>query len=59
MPKILILAANPNDTTRRRLDEEVRDISHGLERARHRDEFKIAQRWAVRPRDLQRAMRGR
>ncbi|MEO0395575.1 MAG: TIR domain-containing protein [Cyanobacteria bacterium P01_A01_bin.137] len=56
MPKILILAANPNDTTRRRLGEEVRDISDGLERASRRDEFEIAQRWAVRPRDLQRAM---
>ncbi|MEM9265925.1 MAG: TIR domain-containing protein [Cyanobacteria bacterium P01_F01_bin.13] len=56
MPKILILAANPNDTTRLRIGEEVRDISHGLERASHRDEFKITQRWAVRPRDLQRAM---
>ncbi|MEM6255377.1 MAG: TIR domain-containing protein [Cyanobacteria bacterium P01_D01_bin.156] len=56
MPKILILAANPNGTTRLRLDEEVRDISAGLERAKHRDEFAITQRWAVRPRDLQRAM---
>ncbi len=56
MPKILILAANPNDTTRLRIGEEVRDISNGLERASHRDEFEITQRWAVRPRDLQRAM---
>ena len=56
MPKILILAANPNDTTRLRLGEEVRDISEGLARASHRDEFEIAQRWAVRSRDLQRAM---
>lgn len=56
MPKILILAANPNDTTRLRIGEEVRDINDGLERASRRDEFEIAQRWAVRPRDLQRAM---
>ena len=56
MPKILILAANPNDTTRLRIGEEVRDISAGLERASRRDEFEIEQRWAVRPRDLQRAM---
>ncbi|NEQ50353.1 MAG: TIR domain-containing protein [Leptolyngbya sp. SIO3F4] len=56
MPKILILGANPNGTTRLRLDKEVRDISDGLERARRRDEFELAQRWAVRPRDLQRAM---
>ncbi|ESA34523.1 tir domain-containing protein [Leptolyngbya sp. Heron Island J] len=56
MPKILILAANPNDTTRLRIGEEVRDISEGLQRASHRDQFEIVQRWAVRPRDLQRAM---
>ncbi|NEZ59842.1 CHAT domain-containing protein [Leptolyngbyaceae cyanobacterium CCMR0081] len=54
--KILILAANPKDATRRRLDEEARDIREGLERAKKRDEFEIVQRWAVRPRDLQRAM---
>lgn len=56
MPKILIFATNPNDTTHLRLGEEVRDISNGLEQASHRDESEIAQRWAVRPRDLQRAM---
>ncbi|MFG6107047.1 TIR domain-containing protein [Leptothoe sp. EHU-05/26/07-4] len=56
MPKILMLAANPNDTARLRIGEEVRDISEGLQRASHRDEFEIVQRWAVRPRDLQRAM---
>lgn len=54
--KILILAANPKSTTRLRLDEEVRDISEGLKRARNRDTFEIEQRWAVRPRDFQRAM---
>jgi len=54
--KLLILAANPKSSTRLRLDEEVRDINEGLKRARHRDDFEIAQRWAVRPRDFQRAM---
>ena len=54
--KLLILAANPRDSTRLRLDEEVRDISEGLKRSRHRDDFEIIQRWAVRPRDFQRAM---
>lgn len=56
MRKILILAANPRDTTRLRLGNEVRAITEGLKRASHRDEFTILQRWAVRPRDLQRAM---
>lgn len=54
--KLLILAANPKSSMRLRLDEEVRDISEGLKRARHRDDFEIVQRWAVRPRDFQRAM---
>ena len=54
--KLLILATNSNRMTRLRLDEEVRDISTVLERAKYRDEFDIAQRWAARPRDLHRAM---
>lgn len=56
MQKILILAANPKNTSRLRLDEELRDIEEGLRRAKHRDEFAFAQRLAVRPRDIQRAM---
>lgn len=56
MQKILILAANPKNTTRLRLDEELRDIEEGLKRAQHRDRFTLAQRLAVRPRDIQRAM---
>lgn len=39
-----------------RLDEEVREINEGLQRARQREQFKLVQRWAVRPRDVQRAM---
>lgn len=54
--KLLILAANPKSLARLRLDEEVRDISNGLRRSRHRDDFEIIQQWAVRPRDFQRAM---
>lgn len=53
---ILILAANPADTTRLRLDEEVREIEDGLLRARRREEFIIAPKWAVRVRDLRQAM---
>ncbi len=56
MKKILILVANPKTTTRLRLDQEVRDIEDGLKRAQYRNEFKVVQRWAVRPRDIQRAM---
>ncbi|MBD2526847.1 CHAT domain-containing protein [Nostoc sp. FACHB-133] len=53
---ILILAANPQGTKPLRLDEEVREIDAGLERAKQRDQFVLEQKWAVRPRDIQRAM---
>ncbi len=53
---ILVLAANPTGTSRLRLGEEVREIQAGLDRSQHRDRFRIEQRWAVRPRDIQRAL---
>lgn len=53
---ILFFAANPKDSGRLRLDKELRDIAEGLQRARQRDQFNLEQRWAVRPRDIQRAM---
>ncbi|MBW4608889.1 MAG: GUN4 domain-containing protein [Hassallia sp. WJT32-NPBG1] len=54
--KILILAANPKGTSRLRLDEEVREIELGLQRAQKRDQFVIKSMWAVRPTDFRRAM---
>ncbi len=56
MQKILILAANPKDTSRLSLDKELRDIDEGLRRAQQRDRFILTQRLAVRPRDIRRAM---
>lgn len=56
MKNILILAANPKGTTPLRLDREVRDIDHALRESSLRDEFNLHQRWALRPRDLQRAL---
>jgi hypothetical protein len=53
---ILFLAANPKDTGRLRLDQELRDIAEGLQRSQKRDHFNLEQRLAVRPRDIQRAM---
>lgn len=53
---ILFLAANPKDTARLRLDQELRDVAEGLQRAQKRDQFNLEQRLAVRPRDIQRAM---
>ncbi|MGB7247705.1 MAG: CHAT domain-containing protein, partial [Phormidesmis sp.] len=53
---ILFLAANPKNTRSLRLDQELRDIGEGLQRAQKRDRFTLEQRLAVRPRDIQRAM---
>jgi uncharacterized protein YjbI with pentapeptide repeats len=49
---ILILAANPKNTSRLRLDEEVREIDAGLQRAKKRELFDLKQRWAVRVQDV-------
>jgi hypothetical protein len=56
MKRILFLAANPKDTSPLRLDEEVREIENGLQRAKERKQFALVQKWAVRPRDIRRAM---
>ncbi|MEH2247344.1 CHAT domain-containing protein [Nostoc sp.] len=53
---ILFLAANPKGTSRLRLDEEMREIDAGLQRAKRRDQFVLQQRWAVQTRDIQRAL---
>lgn len=44
------------NTEKLRLDEEVREIQAGLERARIREQFEIIAKWAVRPDDLRRAL---
>jgi hypothetical protein len=54
--KILILAANPKNTVRLRLDQEVRDIKNGLQLAKQRDNFILQQEGAVRPEDIRRAV---
>ncbi|MEM7554602.1 MAG: TIR domain-containing protein, partial [Cyanobacteria bacterium P01_A01_bin.84] len=54
--KILLLSANPTNTSKLRLDEEVREIEAGLERARGREEFEIISKLAVRTEDLRRAL---
>jgi len=51
--KILFLAANPNDTSKLRLDEEIRNIDEVLQKSEFRDKFIIQQQWAVRVSDLQ------
>jgi len=54
--KILFLASNPTDTGRLRLGAELRDISEGLKLSAHRDSFNLESRFAVRAKDLSRAM---
>lgn len=54
--KILILSANPKDTDRLRLDEEVREIEEGLQRSQYRTRYTIQSKWAVGLRDLRRLL---
>jgi hypothetical protein len=51
--KILFLAANPTDTTRLRLDEEIRSIEQALRLSEFRNRFDIKQYSAVRVIDIQ------
>lgn len=53
---VLFLAADPNDTKRLRLDNEVREIQSKLLQSRHRDRFHMEMRVAVRPTDLMEAL---
>jgi len=53
---ILILAANPKNTPTLRLDQEVREIDNGLQRAQKREDFVLRQKWAARAMDVRRAM---
>ncbi|MGK7930274.1 MAG: AAA-like domain-containing protein [Microcystaceae cyanobacterium] len=56
MKKILLLSANPKDTTQLRVDEEMREIREGLQRSKQRDNFVLETRLAVRYKDLRRAI---
>ncbi len=48
----LVLAANPIDTARLRLDQEIRSIDEAIRRGRYRDRFELAAQFAVRAADL-------
>ncbi len=54
--KILFLGANPRDTTRIRIDEELREIDMQLRLSSGRDRLSLGQKWAVRPDDLQQSL---
>src|SRR4028119_560075 len=49
---ILILAANPQNTARLRLDREIREIDEALRRANKRELYKLEHKLAVRSRDF-------
>ncbi len=54
--KILFLGASPINEDRLRIDEEVRNIEHGLKLASLRDRFILKSEWAVTSKSLQQAM---
>jgi hypothetical protein len=56
MTRILFLAANPRDTPRSRLDEEIRTIEERIRLAAMRHLFDIRNDCALRTRDLQRTL---
>jgi hypothetical protein len=50
--RILFLAANPSDTSRLKLDEEVRSITEKIRSAEHRDSLELVPGFATRPDDI-------
>jgi hypothetical protein len=50
--KILFLSANPADTNKLALDEEIREITAKIRAADRRDSIDLLSAWAVRPDDL-------
>lgn len=53
---ILFLSANPNETTRLRVDKEFREIQEQLRRSRYRERFHLEIRPAARPSDISQAI---
>ncbi|NER84357.1 MAG: CHAT domain-containing protein [Leptolyngbya sp. SIO1D8] len=50
--KILFLAADPCDSSRLRLGQELRDIHDNLQRSKYRENFLLESRESVRPGDI-------
>ncbi|MCL2722480.1 MAG: hypothetical protein FWD47_14210 [Treponema sp.] len=53
---VLFFATNPKDTSRLRLDEEVRSIQEMIRKSEHRDSISFESRWAVRSFDILQAI---
>lgn len=54
--KILFLAADPSDSVRLRLGQELRDIREKLQLSKHRDSFSLESRESVRTGDITQAI---
>jgi hypothetical protein len=54
--KVLILAANPTDTARLQINQEIRDIEEAIQRSPQRDRFQVLPRWGVQYDELQRVL---
>ena len=54
--KVLFLAATPPNLPRLRVDEEIREIEQEIRLGRERDLIQVETRWAVRSRDIGRAL---
>ncbi|MEM9090903.1 MAG: AAA-like domain-containing protein, partial [Cyanobacteria bacterium P01_F01_bin.53] len=54
--RILILAANPLESSKSRLDEELCELESVLKRAKQRDRFDIRSQYATCPDDIQQAL---
>ena len=53
---VLFFATNPKNTTKLRLDEEVRTVQETIRKSEHRDSIAFESRWAVRPLDILQAI---
>jgi|SRR5450756_285005 len=56
LTKILFLGANPPATSQLRIDQEIREIRQEIELGKARDSIQVETRWAVRDRDISRAL---
>ncbi|MBH8551603.1 AAA-like domain-containing protein [Nostocaceae cyanobacterium CENA357] len=54
--RILFLTAEPTDTARLRLQQELRDIQEQIQRVRLRDKFVFKQQFSARPGDISQAI---
>ncbi len=54
--KILFLGANPIETSKIRIDEELRKIDEGLQSSKFRNNFELVSKWAVKMETLAKAM---